>query len=113
MISLALLLSAAAPAIVVQPVPKADPAALVSVDDYPAAARAQGLGGTTRVLLEVAPMGRVTACRVLDSSGTAALDAATCRLLSSRSRFRPAMDNTGAPVTANFETSITWTPPAR
>jgi protein TonB len=110
MISLAFLVSlAVAPAIAAPPVPRAPLEGLVSVDDYPPAAG--GVAGTTRVLLDVASMGRVTACRVLASSGTAALDAATCRILASRARFTPAMDSTGMPVAASFEASIGWSPP--
>lgn len=112
MIGLALLLSApGAPAIVVPPVPRARLQSLISVDDYPPAAQRETRGGTTRVLLDVGPMGRVTACRVLASSGTAALDSATCRILSSRARFTPAIDSTGAAATAPFETEVTWAPP--
>src|SRR4051812_44163482 len=110
MISLALLVSfATAPAIVAPPVPRAPLESLVSADDYPPAAG--GVAGTTRVLLDVAPMGRVPACRVLASSGTAALDAAACRILPRRARFTPAMDSTGMPVPASFEATISWSAP--
>jgi len=107
------LLAAMAASIVAQPVPRATLQSLVSPDDYPAAARAQGLTGTTRVALTVGPNGRVSACHVLASSGAQVLDSATCRLLSSRARFTPAMDSTGNPAEATVEASLAWPPPAR
>jgi protein TonB len=86
---------------------------LVSAADYPPAARAQRLAGTTRVTLVVGENGRVTACKVVASSGTALLDAATCRILSSRARFTPARNDRGRPVPGSVEASLTWTLPAR
>jgi protein TonB len=112
MTATALLLAAAA-AVVTPPVPKAPYEGLVVPDDYPAAARAQGLTGTTRVALDVAPTGRVAACTVLASSGTAILDSATCRLLATRARFTPARDSNGAPAAASVEASLTWPPAPR
>jgi TonB family protein len=111
-VSLAAMLAASAPA-VSPPLPRAPLEALVSVDDYPAAARAQGLAGTVGVVLDVAPTGRVTACRIAASSGTAILDAATCRLLVSRERFQPARDGDGMPAAGTYEGALTWTLPPR
>ncbi|MBV9930369.1 MAG: energy transducer TonB [Alphaproteobacteria bacterium] len=105
-----LLAIAAAPA-VAPPVPKAAYQRLVSLDDYPAAARAQGLAGTVRFTLQVAPTGRVTACVIRASSGTALLDAATCRLLSSRARFHPARDARGRPTAGSANGQLTWSLP--
>jgi protein TonB len=106
MIVALLLIAASTP-----PVPKAPYERLVSIDDYPAAARAQGLTGTARVRLDVAPTGRVTGCTILASSGTALLDAATCRLLSSRARFEPARDGAGKPVAGAVEVELPWSLP--
>jgi protein TonB len=100
----------AAADIVAAPVPHQPYERLVSREDYPAAAREQGLAGTTRVRLDVLPTGRVSACTVLASSGAAALDAATCRLLSSRARFTPARDSNGNPAAGSVEAELTWSP---
>lgn len=109
MIASALILTLAA-AQATPPVPRAPLERLISADDYPAAARAAGASGTTRVELIVAPTGRVAACRILVSSGTALLDAATCRLLASRARFTPASDTNGNPMESRFEGEIAWRP---
>jgi TonB family protein len=109
MLTIAFLASlASAPAIIVPPKPKATLQALVSVEDYPSAARAQHLTGTTRVRLDVAPTGRVAGCSVAASSGTAILDVATCRLLTTRARFTPAIDSTGNPAADSVEAELSW-----
>jgi protein TonB len=114
MISLALLLTLAADANAPSaPIPRQPYERLVSREDYPAAARAQGIRGTTRVELDVAATGRITACRVAVSSGAAILDAATCRLLSSRARFAPARDGAGQAVAGTVEASLSWSPDGR
>jgi len=77
---------------------KANLQGLLSTDDYPPSAQRNEESGTVRVQLTVGPNGRVTACSVTSSSGSSALDSATCRLLSSRARFTPARDSDGNPT---------------
>jgi protein TonB len=86
-------------------------AGYISMDDYPAEALRQHAQGTVRVALDVDETGRVSACTVLQSSGFAVLDQATCRLMSSRARFAPAHDAAGRPVKDVFKTSIAWRVP--
>ena len=82
--------------------------ALIRHEDYPAEAKAARRGGNTAVTLTVGPDGRVTGCTVTASAGFAALDSATCRLLRSRARFRPARDAAGNPTTGSVATVIHW-----
>lgn len=92
---------------------KANLASLFSDKDYPAAAvaaREQGLVGFT---LGVDPEGRVSGCTVTRSSGSAALDGATCDLIRARASFTPARDSGGAPVSDEVRGRISWVmPPA-
>ncbi|WP_106640253.1 energy transducer TonB [Allosphingosinicella vermicomposti] len=66
--------------------------------DYPRAAKRAGVEGEVLVRFTVEPNGRVGACTVLRSSGSADLDATTCRLIQQRYRFEPARDASGRPV---------------
>jgi protein TonB len=70
----------------------------ISNRDYPASAYRAGVGGRVIVTLTVAADGRVTRCVVARSSGTAALDEATCSLARKRFRYVPASDAMGRPV---------------
>jgi protein TonB len=87
---------------------RANLASYVSNDDYPASALRNEEQGTTGFRLTVGPDGRVTNCVVTSSSGSSALDAATCRIMRSRARFTPARDNTGSSTTDTVNHRITW-----
>lgn len=86
---------------------------LLTPNDYPAAARRYDEQGQTSVALTIDEAGRVASCTVRTSSGSEALDAATCRLLTSRARFTPARDARGRAAPGSFDTAIRWVlPPA-
>lgn len=79
-----------------------------SVEDYPAAALRENSQGTTGFRLTIGPNGRVSDCSVTSSSGSAALDAATCRILNARARYTPARDSNGNPTTGTDSGRVTW-----
>ncbi len=83
-----------------------------SADDYPAAALRGNDQGTTGFSLTIGPNGRVTECSVTSSSGSAALDAATCRILRSRARYTPARDSAGNPTSGRDSGRVTWRLPS-
>lgn len=91
---------------------KANLASLFSDQDYPAEAIAAREEGTVGFKLEVSADGRVSACTISGSSGSAALDSTTCRLLTSRGRFTPARDSAGNPVPDEMAGRIVWKLPA-
>lgn len=90
------------------PQPRTNLASYVSNDDYPASALRAGEEGRTSFRLTVGPSGRVLDCAVTISSGSLALDNATCRIMRSRARFTPARDASGSPITGTAESSINW-----
>lgn len=71
--------------------------------DYSSSARRNWPSGK-RVLVsfEVELNGRASGCRVVQSSGVAAIDAETCRLVTTKLRFRPAKDREGKPVVERY-----------
>jgi TonB family protein len=81
---------------------------LFSSDDYPASALRAGEAGAVGFRVDVGKDGRVAACTVTASSGSTALDSTTCRLLTSRARFSPALDRKGRPTTDSFNGRIVW-----
>jgi protein TonB len=95
-------------AIVTPAAPRSDPAGYVLASDYPQSARRLGEQGTVAFALEVGPDGRVGGCAITRSSGSAALDSATCRIMRARARFTPAMDSTGSAVGSRIEQQVTW-----
>lgn len=75
--------------------------------DYPRSVRT-GIGGRVEFRYTVGVSGRVTDCSVTRSSGNADLDAATCRVVLKRFRYRPATDANGRPFPAVVEGDVDW-----
>jgi protein TonB len=90
---------------------KANLQSLFSTDDYPASALRSGEQGTTGFRLSVGANGRVTDCQITASSGSSALDSATCRLLRTRARFTPAIDSNGNATSDSVSSRIRWVLP--
>ena len=63
-----------------------------------------------RVKLTIGPYGRITDCMIEQSSGSEALDAATCMTLVRRARFTPAQASDGNPVADVRVQEIEWPP---
>lgn len=80
----------------------------LSFSDMPADLRARGVGGTVAVRYHVGTDGRVGDCAVTRSSGTAELDALTCRLIQQRFRFDPSRDAAGRPVRSAIVEDHSW-----
>jgi protein TonB len=71
--------------------------------DYPPDLRRRlALGAAPFVIFTVQPDGRVTGCRIYQSSGDAAVDEMTCRLVSARFVYRPAYNRRGEPVASQM-----------
>lgn len=96
------------------PVPKqaakgaSSPRGVPTNGDYPSSAERAGEAGTVRVSLSVSASGSVTNCSVTGSSGSSALDAATCRIFKSRTRYKPAEDTSGAKIASTVNTAVRW-----
>lgn len=84
----------------------------LSPDDYPAAALRNNEQGTVAFTLAISPEGRVTNCAITQSSGSAALDSTTCRIMRSRARYNPARDARGVAIPGTDRARLTWQLPA-
>ncbi len=91
-----------------KPYPAGSPAAWFTNKDYPAAARRAREQGRVAIELGIGADGRVTDCRVKESSGSATLDGATCDLVRRRGTFNPALDKDGNPVAGTYLISTRW-----
>jgi len=76
--------------------------------DYPRSAAKARAGGAVVAFFDVQINGRATNCRIAESSGNADLDAATCRLIEKRFRYRPAIDAQGRPIVSEEGWRQTW-----
>ena len=90
---------------------KGDPTAWISSDDYPSSALSDAIGGTSTILWQITPEGRVTNCRVLASSGNLALDAAACQAITRNGHYTPARDKDGKPRSSYSSRNVVWRSP--
>lgn len=88
--------------------PRNNASSWVTDNDYKSRWIREGMTGTARFRLEIAANGRVSDCRITQSTGHVALDEATCSLIAKRARFNAAKDGSGAKTTGSFSSSIRW-----
>ena len=88
--------------------PRNNPARWVTDSDYRTRWLREGLSGAARFTLSIDASGKVAGCTITRSTGHAALDAATCDLVTRRARFEAARDGTGKPVPGSFTGAINW-----
>jgi TonB family protein len=83
----------------------------IAAADYPPAALRAGEQGRVAAAWEVAEDGIPESCRIVQSSGSAALDEATCRIVVTRLVYDPARDASGTPVRSSDRMTVTWVLP--
>ena len=64
--------------------------------------------GTVAFELSINRLGWVSGCRIVQSSGSKALDERTCNILRDRARFAPARDASGKRITDQYSGRIRW-----
>ncbi len=93
----------------VEVAPRGDIRGLFTSEDYPSMALRHQEQGGVRARLHVGPDGRVTQCKIAESSGSEHLDRATCTVLRARARFEPALDEAGQPTSGIYVTpTVEW-----
>jgi protein TonB len=88
--------------------PRNQPSRWVTDRDYKSRWIREGLSGVARFTLQIDANGRVSDCTITRSTTHAALDAATCKLVSDRARFTPARGSDGAITSGTYSSSIRW-----
>lgn len=88
--------------------PKGNRKLWITTEDYPGSAQRAGEEGTTGIRVDIGSDGRVASCEVTQSSGSAALDDATCKLYQRRGRFNPAKDTEGNPIATSYNDRVRW-----
>lgn len=71
----------------------------------------ENLTGSARFSLSIDANGKVTDCTITRSTGHAALDEATCQLVTKRARFDAARDGNGKPVAGTYSNTVNWNIP--
>jgi TonB family protein len=90
-----------------KPKPIGSVASWVNASDYPRAALAAGLSGTSVVRVLVGADGRPRNCVIVASSGSADIDRQTCTV-TRRGKFEPAIGPDGKPTAAPYISMVNW-----
>ena len=77
---------------------------VVTLKDYPKAARRNDEEGTSLLSLQVTPSGQLTSCITARSSGSPVLDAQACQLYRERGRF----ELRGAKHPVTIQAPVVW-----
>jgi protein TonB len=91
---------------------KGNPSSWVGPEDYPPAAQREERQGKVSIAFTINEQGRIENCRVTASSNSPDLDEATCRLVTRRGRYAPAMDASGNPTRQNAALTFRWQLPS-
>lgn len=93
------------------PVPIGNPGRWLTDADYPPSAWREGVEGYVHFVLFVSPIGEVTDCSILETSGDSSLDAVVCAALTARARFEPAHDANGEPTRSFYRSAARFQTP--
>ncbi|WP_447727674.1 energy transducer TonB [Sphingomonas koreensis] len=77
-------------------------------DDYPPEALQAGEQGNVAIQFAISEAGRVTGCEVTESSGSASLDAVSCRAVRERAAFLAPLDEKGHPKPTTGRMRMNW-----
>ena len=77
--------------------------------DYPSAMLRIGGNGMVQFRLDISETGSIAACHIQSRTNPDAFADLSCKLISKRGRFTPALDRNGKPVKSYFVSSVRWT----
>jgi TonB family protein len=88
--------------------PVDNPGTWFTTDDYPVEALRKSEEGRVTFFVNVDASGAPTACYILTSSGSSALDNGTCAVVMKKGHFEPAHDSSGKAVASTWSNSTVW-----
>ncbi|WP_404712209.1 energy transducer TonB [Sphingomonas sp. MMS24-J13] len=91
--------------------PKPGPSTWLTNEDYPQEALRARQQGTVFMIFRVETDGNIKDCRVIQSSGSDALDTAACAMIRTRGKYRPLVDHNGKPAVTWQSLRFRWTLP--
>lgn len=88
--------------------PASSPAMWLRSSDYPTGAVFNGQNGIVQFRLDVDEYGRIAGCHVLARTNPDVFADTTCRSVSRRARFEPALDAVGKPARTLYVAKVRW-----
>ena len=91
-----------------RPTPVGNPGSWMNSKDYPSDMLRRGSNGMGQFRLEISETGSIAACHIQSRTNPDAFADLSCRLLSKRGRFTPALDRNGKPIKSYYVSSVRW-----
>ena len=92
-----------------RPTPISNPGSWMNSGNYPSAMLRIGGNGMVQFRLDISETGSIAACHIQSRTNPDAFADLSCKLISKRGRFTPALDRNGKPVKSYFVSSVRWT----
>jgi TonB family protein len=89
-------------------IPAGSPARWITDRDYPGAALGRGEEAIVHFRLIVDPRGRVSDCRIQQSTPGEAFRQAVCNTIARRAQFEPALDADGNPIQSYYVSTVSF-----
>ena len=90
------------------PIPIGEPGSWLRSNDYPAEMLGQLMGGLVQFRLDISETGLISGCHIQSRTNPDAFADLSCKLISRRGRFNPALDRNGKPVRSYYVSSVRW-----
>jgi hypothetical protein len=91
-----------------QAVPLNDPAQWLDGDDFPNSANLLGQNGIVQFRLAIEADGAISNCAVQSATAGSDFATTTCRAVTRRARFQPALNAAGQPVRSYYVQAVRW-----
>ena len=89
--------------------PIGNPGKWMNPRDYPSEMLRTGFGGLVNLRLDISETGSIAACHIQSKTNPDAFADLSCKLISKRGRFRPALDRNGKPIKSYYVSGVRWT----
>lgn len=90
------------------PTPIGEPGSWLRSNDYPAEMLGQLMGGLVQFRLDISETGSIAGCHIQSTTNPDAFAEHSCKLLSKRGRFNPALDRNDKPIKSYYVSSVRW-----
>lgn len=91
-----------------RPTPIGNPGTWASSNDYPTDMLRQGGNGLVQFRLDISETGSIAGCHIQARTNPDAFADLSCKMISKRGRFNPALDRNGKPIKSYFVSTVRW-----
>jgi hypothetical protein len=88
--------------------PIGDPGNWITTSDFPTSAEAEGHNGLVHLRLDIDGGGKIMGCHIQSKTSPDDFANTSCKLITRRAKFQPALDAAGKPVPSYYVNVVRW-----